>query len=289
MAYMRMSGLGDALHVGPHYYPPRPEGAMLIERGPHGMRLAADPVKSRLGRPRGSGFRFWVEELNPQFKPDNQWVPQQRVVGMFGLGANGGGVSPATFVRKDLLVAAREVSPPAAAAAGTALSAFDSAAAQAARQNKAQAEKAFSYGVGQVSVVQQYVASTRHPKIVELHAGLLGAIAHTARIMQGHLARTPEEQAKYAQGTAAAETAHKLYKEYSEVRRPVTDDVLEALEKTQDDVNRIWLDMYDQTLNAVKNNWWKLALVLAGVVVLGGVSYGAGSGLARGLIGKTKG
>jgi hypothetical protein len=76
--------LGGFLKVGPHYFPPRPEGAQVIMRGPHGQRLAADPVHTRAGRVRGSGFRFWSEQLN--VRPDMKWNPQQVVTGVMGLG-----------------------------------------------------------------------------------------------------------------------------------------------------------------------------------------------------------
>lgn len=76
--------LGGFLQVGPHYFPPRPEGAQVIMRGPHGQRLAADPVHTRAGRVRGSGFRFWSEQLN--VRPDLKWNPQQVVTGVMGMG-----------------------------------------------------------------------------------------------------------------------------------------------------------------------------------------------------------
>ena len=87
MPYLSPEDLSGFLHVGPHHYPRRTQGAQIIRRGPHGKRLAADPVKSRSGQPRGSGFRFWVEQLN--VKPDVRWNPKQEVTGVMGMGSMG--------------------------------------------------------------------------------------------------------------------------------------------------------------------------------------------------------
>jgi hypothetical protein len=78
--------LGGHLQIGPHYYPDRrTNGVQIIMRGPHGQRLAADPVYIRAhDQPRGSGFRWWHEELN--VPPDLAWNPQQVVTGVMGLG-----------------------------------------------------------------------------------------------------------------------------------------------------------------------------------------------------------
>lgn len=77
--------LGGFLQVGPHYFPKKPQGAQVIMRGPHGQRLAADPVYIREhNQPRGSGFRFWHEELN--IAPNVKWNPQQVVTGVMGMG-----------------------------------------------------------------------------------------------------------------------------------------------------------------------------------------------------------
>lgn len=84
MAYT-VNELSGFLQIGPHYFPKRRDGVQIIMRGPHGQRLAADPVISRSGRARGSGFRFWHEELN--IPADVKWNPQQVVTGVMGLGA----------------------------------------------------------------------------------------------------------------------------------------------------------------------------------------------------------
>lgn len=82
-----MNNLAGFLQIGPHYFPDRPDGAQIIMRGPHGQRLAADPVHTREGKTRGSGFRWWTEEL--YVPPNVKWNPQQVVTGVMGLGALG--------------------------------------------------------------------------------------------------------------------------------------------------------------------------------------------------------
>jgi hypothetical protein len=86
MAYT-VNALSGFLQIGPHYFPKRRDGAQIIMRGPHGQRLAADPVRTREGRVRGSGFRFWSEQLN--IPADVKWNPQQVVTGVMGMGGLG--------------------------------------------------------------------------------------------------------------------------------------------------------------------------------------------------------
>jgi hypothetical protein len=78
-----MGELAGFIRLGPQVYPERTNAVQIIERGPHGQRLAADPVKVR-EHERGSGFRFWVEELN--VPANRSWNPRQRVTGLLGLG-----------------------------------------------------------------------------------------------------------------------------------------------------------------------------------------------------------
>lgn len=81
-------GMGDYMQVGPAVRFVGPNAAQVIMRGPHGMRLAADPVKTREGRVRGSGFRFWAEQELPFLEKHQSWNPGQRVVGLMGLGSS---------------------------------------------------------------------------------------------------------------------------------------------------------------------------------------------------------
>jgi len=82
-------GMGDYMQVGPAARFVGPNAAQVIMRGPHGMRLAADPVKTREGRVRGSGFRFWAEQELPFLEKHQSWNPGARVVGLMGLSGLG--------------------------------------------------------------------------------------------------------------------------------------------------------------------------------------------------------
>ena len=82
--------LGGHMRVGPQYRPPNPRGAQVIQRGPHGARLAPDPVVSRQGRRSGSGFQAWIE--NSPFLDENLvYLPPQYVVGVYGMEGLGAG------------------------------------------------------------------------------------------------------------------------------------------------------------------------------------------------------
>ena len=86
-----LGALADFVQLGPQVYPARPNGVQVIMRGPHGQRLSVDPVRSRQLNPRGSGFNFWVEQLNV---PANRaWIPTPKVVGLLGLGADAPDIS----------------------------------------------------------------------------------------------------------------------------------------------------------------------------------------------------
>jgi hypothetical protein len=74
------------MHIGPQGYPDRRYTAtQVIQRGPHGQRIAADPVRTRASSARGSGFRFWAEQIG--IPANDKWNPPQQVVELFGLGA----------------------------------------------------------------------------------------------------------------------------------------------------------------------------------------------------------
>jgi hypothetical protein len=82
MSYV-FSGMGDHLRVGPQFVPRASRAAMVIQRGPHGQRLA--PAEPSRGGPEGE-LRWWRETL---YQPGD-WVPQQKVVGVMGMGAMSG-------------------------------------------------------------------------------------------------------------------------------------------------------------------------------------------------------
>jgi hypothetical protein len=90
-----LGALNDFMQVGPQVYPERANAVQVIMRGPHGQRMAADPVRTREGQARGSGFRTWVEQLN--VPADQAWNPPQRVVGLLGLGGAVGSSAERSF------------------------------------------------------------------------------------------------------------------------------------------------------------------------------------------------
>ncbi len=84
MTTFTMDSLGGFLRVGPQAYAENPNGVPVIQRGPHGMYLSRDPVVTREHERSGSGFRFWVEQLN--VPADESWTPEAKVVGLLGMG-----------------------------------------------------------------------------------------------------------------------------------------------------------------------------------------------------------
>jgi len=74
------------LRVGPQYYPPRPLGAQVIQRGPHGYSFSEDPIKKRLRTGRGTGFVWWSEQMDAAGDQKGFWQPQQAVNAVMGLG-----------------------------------------------------------------------------------------------------------------------------------------------------------------------------------------------------------
>lgn len=78
MAYFELSGLGDALHVGPQVALPAFRGVPIIQRGPHGARFAPIPSQA------GGGIRFWSETEGRV--GGETWTPKTTVVGIMGLG-----------------------------------------------------------------------------------------------------------------------------------------------------------------------------------------------------------
>ena len=73
--------------VGPQLYPARPQGAQIIQRGPHGKHFAPDPVAVRRANPGANGFTWWSEEMARTGGDTRPWLPRQIVEGVMGLGA----------------------------------------------------------------------------------------------------------------------------------------------------------------------------------------------------------
>lgn len=72
------------LQVGPMYYPPQPNAAQVIQRGPHGWRFGTGPQRQADGT-----YRWWNEqgEITGDYK--GMWQPTQSIVGVLGLGSFG--------------------------------------------------------------------------------------------------------------------------------------------------------------------------------------------------------
>lgn len=160
--------------------------------------------------------------------------------GLAGLGNVA--VVPGAGRVQDLAGRVRSVSPTAAShAIDAALPAFASAIHQAERQNKNESDAAY----GRAMAYVQRVASEA-PKVgangglvMALFAELMKVAAETSRLMERHLARTPEEQARYAEGIAAAEASWSRYRDYDDVRRPIEADIAEAAAATARDAGRL--------------------------------------------------
>jgi hypothetical protein len=73
----RAAGMAGHLRVGPQYIAPNPNGALVIQRGPHGASLAKRPPYVP-----GQGFQWWGEQV----VGTAPWLPRQKVVGVMGLG-----------------------------------------------------------------------------------------------------------------------------------------------------------------------------------------------------------
>lgn len=286
------------MEVGPHYYPPRPYGAQVIQRGPHGMRFAGGPQRD----PVTGKFRWWHEQALQAGEYRHFWQPQQQVVGVMGLGnlpvvstgpAQGfsglGQTTPARLAKasaiRAAIVKARPLAPLAAQAGGTALSALESVIAQAARQNETGANEAFSRAVAENQKVLREGArlGPQGGPVMALYGEVMGGIAEAGRVMQLHFARTEAEQAEYMKGVNAAERAHQQYRNYSDVPRDVTRDLEEAIGRSLDDVERAVTGARSTTVDWIAANWWKPVLLVGGLILGGSVLYGASSGFGRGL------
>lgn len=69
------------LQVGPMYYPPQPNAAQVIQRGPHGWRFGTGPQR----QPDGT-YRWWNDQSVTSGDYKGMWQPTQSIVGVMGLG-----------------------------------------------------------------------------------------------------------------------------------------------------------------------------------------------------------
>jgi hypothetical protein len=286
---LEMNTLGDFLQIGPHFYPPRRKGAQVIERGPHGLRLAADPVVTREGQPRGSGFRFWTE--SQVFAPNEQWNPRQVVIGIMGLGALGGMGWVQKLKYGSQIQAAINASPPNVRVNGSiAASAMASAISQVARRNMTAFDKDRNRAVQEIGKIRQKGGAARLAQILEQELN-----ENVLPLAQRHLSRSPEEQAKYMKGVTASE------QQWVQYRDP--DAILQAMEAAEAARECSWydvschlrkarkaLDPIERGIYCASNplDWdcYGKQLLVAGLAIGAGVAayglaYGFGSGVGK--------
>lgn len=79
LSMRELAGLGDHLPIGPQVVPHTQNGVAIVQRGPHGVRFAP-PISTGPG-----GVRWWSEIEDA--KANKQYVPQETIVGVMGLGA----------------------------------------------------------------------------------------------------------------------------------------------------------------------------------------------------------
>jgi hypothetical protein len=173
----------------------------IIMRGPHGQRLAADPVYIRAhDQPRGSGFRWWAEELN--VPADVKWNPQQVVTGLMGLG----GSFDRLRYGGEIQAALNSTTSHTARAAGSeAASALQSAISQSSRQNEKGTQDALVKAASQT-------ARVRGAGAIGLATLLEKELSENVYpIVSQHFGRSAEEQARYMRGVIAQEQAWERY------------------------------------------------------------------------------
>jgi hypothetical protein len=280
MAHFGIDTLGGFLQVGPHYFPKKSRGAQIIRRGPHGKRLAQDPVKSRAGKPRGSGFRFWVEQIG--IKADEKWNPRQKVVGLMGLGSLGqsGWVQRLRYgaeIQAAIRTAPRDVK----LSGEIAASALGSAISQAARNNEIEANKALTRAVLEIGNI-----NARHPNH-RLALILTSELEENVNpLMAKHLARTPEQQERYMRGQRGAEEAFVRYRDPEAVQAALVAEDERRRREAGECVS--WLSTPSECLEDMQSTAWKVAafgvLGAAALIAIYGFSSGVGKGAAQSVL-----
>lgn len=276
LSMSQVGQLGGFLQVGPHYFPPRRSGAQIIMRGPHGQRLAADPVYLRgSNQPRGSGFRFWSEELN--IPADMKWNPQQVVTGVMGLGSLGArDLYPTLRYGTEITTAISQAVPAARAPADFAASAMVTAIDYAARQDRNRSGSAFAASVGAINQVRS-VGAMSLATLLDAERG------NVANLMARHLARSPEDQVRYEVGTRGDETraegmspeeAHALILQRERERRRHAGECVN------------WFSTPSECLESMQGAAFKTLLVGGAILIGAVVLYNFAGGVGRGLAAK---
>jgi hypothetical protein len=251
--YLRANqGMGGFLQMGPHHYPPRPKGVQIIQRGPHGMRIAADPVVTREGRPRGSGFRFWHEELG--VKADEKWNPENMVVGVMGMGELPSDWSCPLRTREQVVFALTELENRVRSGVLKTRGDWEQVRAETEGLRECHMQLGGPAGVldrlNKVHAISMLKRGVVSPKLVDP----TGAIR-------------PITSAEYCRKNPQADGCRPLG-----TPRPGGGCAS-------------W-DTYCRAKQYVSEDWWKIALGVGGFLLIYGVATSFGSGLGRGLAGK---
>lgn len=130
-------------------------------------------------------------------------------------------------------------------------SALSSAQAQSARGNSSEAYRALQQARDWLGELP-----TTSPEFVALQ----GEIATTSTNVSRNLSRPQSEIDRYNEGVRAGELAQSTYRDYSDVRRSVVDDLEDAARKTADDI---------RTMAGEASPWLQGAFVIAGLFAVG--------------------
>lgn len=255
---MTMNQLAGFVRLGPQVYPERPNAAQIIERGPHGQRLAADPVAVRLREPKGSGFKFWIEEMN--VAADQSWNPRQRVVGLLGLGAPTIGECQAGTENMPPI---RPVPPGSSWEVGAFRTQLIEAMRAACRGRVGAADRMLADAIAKLSSVATRPAWA--PELAKARAYVNSVRASSADRLQQTELQESAIKAKNVIYSASGMAA----------RRRAADTAEITLAKA-----------YQKGKQALpKQDWWKYALILGGgavgLIVLSNFARGFGQGVAR--------
>lgn len=262
------------LRVGPQYRPPNPHGAQVIQRGPHGARLASDPVLDREGRPSGSGFQFWIEDQSPFLDKDLIYLPPQYVVGVYGM--DGLGACPPGQPRFPGVAARQGPNPEADLLAE--LKRGVSAACNGRIPAANAAIKGARYFLSQVTDPARRAVWVNHIGATEGYIKRASVSVDTgARRRQAEAAEARRAAAirEYNQSKAEAQRQRDRLEiseaQFAQLLKDARNKALSAGAA----VGAAAADVAAAPGRWLEDNWWKLALGAGGVMFF----YGAGSGL----------
>jgi len=274
MSYIPLGALADFVTLGPQYYTTdRPNAVQVIQRGPHGMRFAADPVRTREGKIRGSGFRFWNEQQ--VMRPDEKWYPREKVVGLMGLGQEPPDIErlarcPSSAPVPPSLVEPSDPRSPAASLRRQLVESMQ--AACHGRQDAAQAAlRGAQYFMVQLPVSERGVWQQEAMK-AQSYIKSLASVAPELK------ARQEEKEIDYAR--AMQEYNVKYAGSRMEQERRYIEEAKEEARKKAETGCYSW-DVGCQVGEFAKKHWWKFALGAGALLFFYGAGKGVGSGVMR--------